>query len=149
MSNSTNFRVRIWNPYFYHNWQAVSEENTAADEIIETPEKYLLSQEQLFNAEGGNGGLAIQMLGLMLGVGSVFAMSPRMSSYWKSGSLRWMEWACLTGAGTLGYTGARWVSVNQLGDSQAYHNHWMAYGFVKNCNRWEGRQILTKRPMNY
>ena len=31
MSNSTNFRVRIWNPYFYHNWQAVSEENTAAD----------------------------------------------------------------------------------------------------------------------
>ena len=89
MSNATNFRVRIWNPYFYHNWQAATEENTAADEIIQTPEKFLLTQEQLFNAEGGNGGLVVQMLGLLLGVGSVFAMSPRMSSYWKSGSLRW------------------------------------------------------------
>jgi hypothetical protein len=33
-----------------------------------------------------------------------------------------------------------------LGDSKAYYNHWAAYTFVKSCNRWEGRNILGKRP---
>ena len=79
------------------------------------------------------------MTGLLFGVGAVFLMSPRMTSYWKSGSMRWTEWACVFGAGTVGYTAARWVSINSLGNANAYHNHWMAYGFVKNCNRWEGR----------
>ena len=146
LSNATNMRIRVWNPFFYTNWQGTSADNEAADRIISTPEKYLLSQENLFQAEGGNAGLAVQMLGLLVGVGSVFAMSPRMSSYWKTGSLRWMEWLCLFGAGSLGYIGARQVSVSTFGDYNAYHRHWMAYNYVKSCNRWEGRQILTKRP---
>ena len=149
MSNASNMRLRVWNPFFYNGWQRENAGNTAADQILETPEKHLLSQQQLFTAEGGNTGFALQMTGLLLGVGLVFASSPRMSHYWKSGSLRWTEWACLAGAGSVGYLAARQISIHNLGDAAAYHNHWVAYGYVKNCNRWEGRQILTKAPMNY
>ena len=89
------------------------------------------------------------MFGLVLGVGSVFAASPRYTAYWKSGSLRWTEWSCLFGASFLGFQGSQFVSVNALGNASAYHNHWVAYNYVKAGNRWEGRQILTKRPGNY
>ena len=146
MSNATNYRTRVWSPFFYHNWQATTPENLVGDEIIETPEKHLLSQDDLYKAEGGHAGLAVQVFGLLLGVGSVFASSPRMASYWKNGSMRWMEWLCLSGAGYLGYSAGHSISVNTFGNAQAYRNHWVAYSFVKSCNRWEGRQILTKRP---
>ena len=88
-SNASNHRVRVWNPHFYRNWQAATEENVAADEIIEAPEKHLLNQSDLLDAEGGNIGLAVQMFGLLFGVGAVFASSRRISSYWSAGSLRW------------------------------------------------------------
>ena len=148
-SNATNNRIRIMQPGFYQGWQEQSAANDAADEIIDAPEKYLLSQEKLFEAEGGYGGLSVQMLSILFGVGSVFAMSPRMSMYWKTGSMNWMEWLCISGAGTLGYLGGRYVSVNAMGNQAAYKNHWRAYSFVKACNRWEGRQILSKPPMMY
>ena len=89
MTNATNNRVRVWNPWFYHAWQASTDENIAADEIIEAPEKHLLSQNDLMIAEGGNMGLALQMTGLLLGVGAVFASSKRMSQYWSVGTLIW------------------------------------------------------------
>ena len=86
------------------------------------------------------------MAGLLLGVGAVFASSARMASYWKMGTLAWQEKLCVFGAGLIGYEGARRLSVNALGDPRAYRNHWTAYTYVKACNRWEGRQILGKKP---
>ena len=112
MTNATNNRVRVWNPFFYHAWQASTDENLAADEIIEAPEKHLLNQSDLLNAEGGNMGLAVQMFGLLFGVGAVFASSKRMSSYVSVGSLIWQEKLCLGGAGFLGYSAGRFISIN-------------------------------------
>ena len=103
MSNSTNYRMRILNPCFFANWQAVNDSNTAADEIIKTPEKYLLSQQDLFEAEGGYGGLGLQFLVVALGIGSVFATSARMGMYYRTGSMNWMEWLCLGGTAVGGH----------------------------------------------
>ena len=61
----------------------------------------------------------------------------------------WQEWLCLFGAGTIGYQASQWASINFLGNPKAYYAHWMAYGMRKSANRWEGRQILAKRPMMY
>ena len=123
--------------------------NTIADDVIVNPDKFLLNANDLYEAEGGFAGLSIQVLGMLIGVGSVFAASPRISLYWKNGSMKWMEWAVLGGAGAAGYFGAQAIGLNMFGNSVKYQSHWMAYGFVKSANRWEGRQILAKPPMMY
>ena len=87
--NGTNNRLRIINNAFYKDWQSTSDESIAADEIIEAPESHLLTQQDLYAAEGGHAGLTVQMLGLLLGVGSVFASSKRMGTYWGHGGLIW------------------------------------------------------------
>ena len=53
---SSNQRLRKINPYYSRNWAAVNELNAVADEIIEAPERHLLSSEGLNAAEGGNMG---------------------------------------------------------------------------------------------
>ena len=148
-TNATNFRLRVLNPYFYTSWQDVNDANKAADEIIKTPEKHLLSASDLFEAEGGYAGIGLQVLVVGLGIGSVFASSARMGMYWRTGSLKWMEWFCLGGTAVVGHQIGQLASVNLLGNSAAYNNHWMAYGFVKSANRWEGRHILSKPPLQY
>jgi hypothetical protein len=36
-----------------------------------------------------------------------------------------------------------------FGDANKVNNHWLAYFYQKQLNRFEGRQILSKRPGNY
>jgi len=38
-----------------------------------------------------------------MGVGAVFAASPRLYMYYRSGSLKFLEWLCLGSAGLGGY----------------------------------------------
>ena len=57
----------------FSGWQDDSDVNVAANEIISQPDKYLLSAKDLYKAEGGPTGLALQASFLLLGVGSVFA----------------------------------------------------------------------------
>ena len=57
-SAGTHHRHRPINFHWYANWQEDSEANKVANEIAQTPEKYLLSREQLYAAEGGTGGSA-------------------------------------------------------------------------------------------
>ena len=149
LSNSSLERLRKVNDYYCHVWSAASEVNTVADEIIETPEKYLLTQQELIQAEGGNSGIALQYLGFALGVGAVFLSSGKIGTRYTHGQLLWKDFLCLAGAGSLGYLGARSISVNSLGNPKAYRNHWMAYSYVKSLNRWEGRNILGKAPIAY
>jgi len=54
----------------------------------------------------------------------------------------------LGGATFVGYDVGQTVGTKVFGDSQKYHNHWMAYYYVKQCNRFEGRDILTN-PHGY
>ena len=148
-SPSTNYRYRDLNTFYYLGWQSASESAADADEIIKTPEKHLLSASDLYDSEGGNAGLALQTSAVLLGLGGLMVMNPRMGAYWRTGSLSRFHWA------DIGITvlGAHWVSqklgIHLFGDSRKYNTHWAAYGFIKAQNRWQGRQILSKPPMMY
>lgn len=74
-------------------------------------------------------------------------MNPRIYMYFRSGSMKFMEWLTVGAAGFAGYKLGNYISVNAMGNPSAYYNHWIAYSFQKSCNRWEGRQILKKAPM--
>ena len=148
-SAGTHHRHRPINFHWYANWQEDSEANKVANEIAQTPEKYLLSREQLYAAEGGTGGLALQFLVVTLGIGSIFASSPRMSHWFRTGAFTWQEWLCVGGTAVAGNAIGTYASSSLLGDRAAYRNHCTAYYFVKSCNRWEGRKILKNAPMMY
>ena len=145
----THHRIRPINFHWGANWQEDSEANKTANEIIVTPEKYLLSRSGLYAAEGGAPGTALQLLAVLIGVGGVFASSPRISTMFRTGAFTWREWLALGGTGLASNYVGTLASVNMLGDKKAYKNHWMAYYYVKACNRWEGRIILKNAPMMY
>ena len=75
----------------------------AADEIIDTPEKHLLTQNEVFWAEGGPVGLAIQFGVLTVAYAGLFAFRPRYLSYLKNAQLRPFEWLALGATGFLGH----------------------------------------------
>ena len=73
----------------FSGWQADSVTNKNADDLIKTPEKYLLSANDLYKAEGGLGGTALQVGILALGIGSIFASSSRMTQLMRMGAFTW------------------------------------------------------------
>ena len=78
-------RRRFMNQNFFYGYQNQTAANTSADEIIGTPDKFLLNQSELFEAEGGWSTFALTM-GLALGgVLAVGAMHPRCMTYLQSG----------------------------------------------------------------
>ena len=148
-TNSTNMRLRVINPNFYAGWEDVNANNNAADEIIKTPEKHLLNKDALFEAEGGWGGLGLQCVFMFLGAATVFGVKGRVAAHWRTGSMNFYEWLWLGSGTAAGYGIGQQLSLSLMGNKQAYNNHWMAYGFVKSANRWEGRQILGKAYLHY
>ncbi len=146
MAGSRFRYVDYWHSRFLN---ADSASAKAADEIINNPEKHLLTQEDLFAAEGGYAGFAVQLGVIGLGFATLFAFRPKLLSYLKNSQLRATEWTLLAGTGFLSYRIGYNVGTNLAGDSQKLNNHWIAYFYQKQLNRFEGRQILTKPPMNY
>ena len=55
----SNRRIKSWNYHFINKWQDLNDAAVAADETLEAPERHLLTQSQLYQAEGGNAGLAL------------------------------------------------------------------------------------------
>ena len=98
-ANGSNYRLRRIDPFYTFRWQETSDFSKAGDEIIEAPEKHLLSQADLYNAEGGHSGMFLQLAVTLLGVGSLFAMGPRTYAYYRGGMMRFKEWACLGAVG--------------------------------------------------
>ena len=102
-TNSTNMRLRVLNPMFYSGWEDVNDTNNAADDIIKTPEKYLLAKDALFEAEGGYGGLGVQCVFMFLGAASVMGLKGRVASHWRTGSMNFYEWLYLGSGTAVGY----------------------------------------------
>ena len=146
LSNGTRARERSLNAFFSQGWQA---ESTAGTEIIETPEKHLLTADELHQAEGGSAGLVLQILGVGIGIGAIFASSPAKTALFRTGAFGWKEWFMVGGAGFASNHVATTASIYMLGDATKYNNHWSAYSYVRALNRWEGRQILSNRPFMY
>ena len=60
-----------------------------------------------------------------------------------------MEWFWIGTTVYMTHKVGLWLGSALFGDKQKLHAHWMAYQYVKTCNRYEGRQILKKKPMFY
>ena len=73
MSGSRYRFIDYWHFRFI---QSDSKTIHAAEEIISTPEKHLLTQEQLFWAEGGFTGLAIQLGAIGVGMAALSFRKP-------------------------------------------------------------------------
>ena len=109
----------------------------------------MLTQDQLIAAEGGLVGLGAQFGGIGLGLAVLFVARPRILTYLKNAQLRPAEWVILGGTSFVGYKAGHYAGMSFFGDQQKVTNHWMAYLYQKQLNRFEGRQILTKPPKAY
>ena len=140
-SNSSRFRAvdRMTN-YFY------SSEKTSFDEIINDPERFLMNQEDVFDAEGGYAGAAINFATVAGSIGLLFTFRPTLVRYFMRGSLRFNEWALIGATGLLSYRAGYAFGYMISGDTDRLNNHYAAYHLVKAQNRAEGKINLMKKP---
>ena len=149
MSRETGTHLYAFSNQHVRGFEKASATNDAADEIIYTPDRFLLSQKQLFEVEGGwaNVGVSFALSGLC--ALTLFGARPAIGRHLAHGQLNFKEWATLGSAMAGGYYIGHHAGVIAFGDYQRYVNHWNAYTFVKAQNRYEGREILGKAPMYY
>ena len=76
-------------------------------------------------------------------------MRPKLFTYLKNAQLRAPEWTLIAGTGFVGYRLGYNIATNFFGDAEKVNNHWIAYFYQKQLNRFEGRQILSKAPFKY
>jgi hypothetical protein len=76
-------------------------------------------------------------------------MRPRLLTYLKNAQLRPLEWLTIGTTAFVSYRVGYNLNAHIFGESQKVRNHWMAYSYQKQLNRFEGRQILTKAPKFY
>ena len=106
----------------------------------------MLSQNELFWAEGGPAGLGVQVGAVAGGLAGLFMYQPHLLQYLRKAQLRPNEWAVVLAASFGSYAVGHFMGTIMFGDRQKLKNHWMAYLYQKQLNRFEGRQILTKKP---
>ena len=124
-------------------------ERSPYDEIIDNPERYLLTQSQLFDAEGGFTGLLIQLSTIGGIVGGLFATKPCLRRNFYGGHLYFQGWVVLAAAGFVGYRLGYWLGHTIAGDSSKVENHFAAFYWQKTQNRYDGRISLMKAPMTF
>ena len=80
---------------------------------------------------------------------TLFVVRPKLVTYLRNSQMNSGEWICLAGTGFIGYRLGYNFANTFFGDAEKVNNHWTAYFYQKQLNRFEGRQILSKRPGNY
>jgi len=139
-------KFRFIDTWYFAGFNRSSVTNDAADEIISQPDRHLLSQSALFDAEGGWSTFGLAMGCAATGALAVMSANPRIAIHLKNGQLTFMDWLALGGASSASFFVGNQVGISSFGDRQRYQNHWMAYTFVKAQNRFQGRRILTNAP---
>ena len=142
-------RRKFFNPAFMSGWADYNATNEAADEIVASPDRYLLSQPELFEAEGGWGTFGLSMGAGILGAAAVIGMRPGMAAHLGRGQLKAMEWMMVGGSAFAAHCVGYQVGVRSFGDAAKYDSHWMAYSFVKTQNRYIGGSILAGGAPTY
>ena len=78
-------RYRYINQWYYNKHDESNASNDAADEIIASPDRHLLSQQGLFEAQGGFNTIALALGATAFGTMAVFAGAPRTASHFRNG----------------------------------------------------------------
>ena len=146
MAYAHSQRIRKTDPMtsFYYNFS-----HNSYDQIIEEPELYLLSQSDLFSAEGSYAGLAVQLGVMGAALAGLFTARPQIAKYFLKGSLRFNEWALIAGTGFISYRFGYWLGHTIAGDSDRINHHYAAFYLQKSINRYDGRVSLMKKPMMF
>ena len=139
-------RIKGINQYYSANYEASNTTTDAADEIIAQPDRHVLSQNDLFAAQGGFNTVGLALAATAMGTFAIFAGAPRTAAHFRAGNMTFYEWACIGTSALFWYGSASMAGPMAFGDSQKVRNHWMAYTYIKAQNRYEGRRILTKKP---
>ena len=140
-TNSNRFRpIDKYTNYFWNS------EKNSTDEIVNDPERFLLSQDGVFDAEGGYTGALTHFAIIAGGMGALFAFRPTLFKYFMKGSLKFNEWALIGATGALSYKIGYWTGYSLFGDIHKLDNHYAAYTLVKAQNRIEGKINLLKKP---
>ena len=146
MAYANSSRYRSLDKFSNRYW---SFERSAFDEIIDDPERYLLTQNELFEAEGGYGGAFLQLATVSGLVGGLFALKPCMRNHFINGHLSFAGWVALATTGFIGYRVGYWLGHTIAGDSDKVNHHYAAYIWQKTQNRFDGRINLMKAPMTF
>ena len=129
----------------FSNWY-FSDTKTSTDDIINEPERFLLTQEDVFSAEGGYFGVILQAATIAGGVAAALAYRPSIASNFLRGSMPFQEWLILGGTGVVSYRLGYWLGYTLAGEQNRLNNHFTAFHFQKAQNRFEGRVNLMKAP---
>ena len=70
-------------------------------------------------------------------------------TYLRNSQLRATEWGVIGVTAFASYRVGYTAGTTLFGDSTKVNNHWLAYFYQKQLNRFEGRQILAKAPKMY
>lgn len=95
-------RRKFFDRAFLSGWDNYTPENDAADEIIASPDRFLLSQSQLFEAEGGWSTFGLTMGLAGVGAAAALMAKPGMAAHFGRGQLTAMEWGMLGSAAWFG-----------------------------------------------
>ena len=88
----------------------------AADEILDTPEKHLLTQNDLFWAEGGIAGEALQIGAVVGALVLLQTRSPTTIAALRAGKLSGSQWWLLGGSAFLSFKVGYWTGMRAFGD---------------------------------
>ena len=91
----------------------------------------MLTAEGLYNAEGGNAGLAIQTGVVLTGLTGLAVANPALSNAYRAGALGRMQFGSIVACALASHWLGQQISIGTVGNRTAYNNHWVAYGFVK------------------
>ena len=142
-------RRKFYNRPFITGWSDYNASNDAADQIIEDPSPFLLNQDQVFEAQGGWGTFGMTMGFALAGASAFLLLRPGMAAHLGRGQLKGQDFGMLAfGIFAGGFIGEN-LGISTLGDSQKYYNHWNAYRFVKEQNRFTGGTVLRNIPKFY
>ena len=113
-------RRKFFNKAFISGWSDYNVQNDSADDIVQSPDRYLLSQSELFNAEGGWSTFMLTMGLAGAASTGVMLMRPGMAAHFGRGQLRAMEWFWLASAGFAGGLVGNQMGISAFGDSVQY-----------------------------
>jgi hypothetical protein len=113
----SGYRFRTIDSWSFRYLNKDNATSRAADDIIETPEKHLLTQDEIFWAEGGPVGLTVQFGAVGVGLGALFAAQPQLLTYLRRAQLRPNEWLIIGATTVASYYLGHFIGAKFFGDS--------------------------------
>ena len=125
----------------------MNEWNDCADAVLESPDRHVLTQEQLFEAKGSWATCAATIGFGLAGVAAVLATNGRIGAHLGRGNLKFREWLQITAAFGLCAQAGEECGIKVFGNEKAFWAHEYAYTLIKNQNRYNQKNQLMKAPM--